>query len=176
MNPTAASIAGIICEKYDVLCEADGFSLHSANLYLEGISFISITYAVPVSWTSKIFFFHSLTCFSQYCIIWALRFLWSDARRTRRSPTDGQVHVDQVNSHVYVLSIIYGALIFLSAALLHPSIRPSSWKCWKAGSSMVSHTAYTHLASSFISTFQKPPIGQWQTPPMAWTRWRFASR
>jgi hypothetical protein len=56
MNPTAASIAGIICEKYDVLCEADGFSLHSANLYLEGISFISITYAVPVPWTSKFFF------------------------------------------------------------------------------------------------------------------------
>jgi hypothetical protein len=42
----AASIAGIICEKYDVLCEADGFSLHSANLYLEGISFISITIAL----------------------------------------------------------------------------------------------------------------------------------
>jgi len=41
-----ASIAGIICEKYDVLCEADGFSFRSANVYLEVISFISITIAL----------------------------------------------------------------------------------------------------------------------------------
>ncbi len=46
MNPTAASIAGIVCEKYEVLCEADGFSVHSAAVYLEGIAFISITYAL----------------------------------------------------------------------------------------------------------------------------------
>jgi hypothetical protein len=44
MNPTAASIAGIICEKYEVLCEADGFAFRSAAVYLEGIAFISITY------------------------------------------------------------------------------------------------------------------------------------
>jgi len=41
-----ASIAGIICEAYDVLCEADGFSLRSAYIYLEGIAFISITIAL----------------------------------------------------------------------------------------------------------------------------------
>ena len=44
MSPTAASIAGIICEKYEVLCEADGFTFQSASVYLEGIAFISITY------------------------------------------------------------------------------------------------------------------------------------
>jgi len=42
----AASIAGIICEKYQVLCEADGFTIHSASVYLEGIAFVSITIAL----------------------------------------------------------------------------------------------------------------------------------
>jgi len=46
LNPTAASIAGIVCEKYEVLCEADGFSFHSAAVYLEGVAFISITYVL----------------------------------------------------------------------------------------------------------------------------------
>lgn len=45
----AASIAGIVCERFDVLCEADGFSFRAARVYLEGISFISITYVFDFS-------------------------------------------------------------------------------------------------------------------------------
>ncbi|GLB36716.1 putative DUF300-domain-containing protein [Lyophyllum shimeji] len=40
------SIAGIICEKYEVLCEAAGFNIHFANAYLECIDFISISIAL----------------------------------------------------------------------------------------------------------------------------------
>jgi hypothetical protein len=36
------SIAGIICEKYNVLCETAGFSPYFANVYLESIVFASI--------------------------------------------------------------------------------------------------------------------------------------
>ncbi|PPQ85983.1 hypothetical protein CVT25_001682 [Psilocybe cyanescens] len=42
----AASIAGIICEKYDVLCEADGYSIHYAAVYIEAINFVSISVAL----------------------------------------------------------------------------------------------------------------------------------
>ncbi|KAL0948350.1 hypothetical protein HGRIS_010936 [Hohenbuehelia grisea] len=41
-----ASIVGIICEKYDVLCESEGFNFHFANVYLEAIDFISISIAL----------------------------------------------------------------------------------------------------------------------------------
>ncbi|KAK7053302.1 hypothetical protein VNI00_003928 [Paramarasmius palmivorus] len=42
----AASIAGIICEKLGVLCEAAGFDAHWANVYLEAIDFVSISVAL----------------------------------------------------------------------------------------------------------------------------------
>lgn len=41
---SVASIAGIICEKLDILCEADGYSLKYAAIYIEGLDFISIRY------------------------------------------------------------------------------------------------------------------------------------
>ncbi|RDB24596.1 hypothetical protein Hypma_008230 [Hypsizygus marmoreus] len=40
------SIIGIICEKYGVLCESAGFSVHYASVYLECIDFISISVAL----------------------------------------------------------------------------------------------------------------------------------
>lgn len=44
---SAISIAGIICEKLNVLCESQGFDVHFANVYLEAIDFVSIR-CVPV--------------------------------------------------------------------------------------------------------------------------------
>jgi hypothetical protein len=40
------SIVGIICQTYGVLCEAAGFDFHWANVYLEIVDFISITFAL----------------------------------------------------------------------------------------------------------------------------------
>ncbi|KXN88394.1 hypothetical protein AN958_07376 [Leucoagaricus sp. SymC.cos] len=42
----ATSIAGIICEKFNVLCHQAGFSPHWANVYLECIDFVSISIAL----------------------------------------------------------------------------------------------------------------------------------
>jgi len=39
---SVASIVGIICERFGVLCSQAGFSPHWANVYLECITFISI--------------------------------------------------------------------------------------------------------------------------------------
>lgn len=38
----ACSIAGIICEALNVLCESAGWNINYANVYLEVIDFISI--------------------------------------------------------------------------------------------------------------------------------------
>ncbi|KIY62145.1 DUF300-domain-containing protein [Cylindrobasidium torrendii FP15055 ss-10] len=40
------SIIGIVCEKFDVLCEAEGFDWHYANAYIEIVDFVSITIAL----------------------------------------------------------------------------------------------------------------------------------
>ncbi|KAG6916929.1 hypothetical protein DXG01_004690 [Tephrocybe rancida] len=40
------SIVGIVCQKYDVLCESAGFSIYYANVYLEAVDFVSITFAL----------------------------------------------------------------------------------------------------------------------------------
>jgi len=40
------SIAGIVCEKFNVLCESAGFSPFYANVYLESIDFVSISVAL----------------------------------------------------------------------------------------------------------------------------------
>jgi len=48
----AVSIAGIICEAYGVLCESGGFgidAIHFANIYLEAIDFVSITFVFNMS-------------------------------------------------------------------------------------------------------------------------------
>ncbi|KJA22431.1 hypothetical protein HYPSUDRAFT_41052 [Hypholoma sublateritium FD-334 SS-4] len=42
----AASIAGIICEKLDILCDSDGYSWKYASVYLAVIDFISISIAL----------------------------------------------------------------------------------------------------------------------------------
>ncbi|KAF9456290.1 DUF300-domain-containing protein [Collybia nuda] len=50
------SIVGIVCEKFDVLCEAAGFSIHYASVYLEAINFASISIALY-----GLLVFHGLT-------------------------------------------------------------------------------------------------------------------
>jgi len=42
----ACSIAGIICQAYNVLCESGSFDVHFANVYLEAIDFVSISIAL----------------------------------------------------------------------------------------------------------------------------------
>ncbi|KAI6014358.1 DUF300-domain-containing protein [Pisolithus marmoratus] len=42
----ACSIAGIICEAFNVLCESAGYSIHYASVYLDVIDFISISIAL----------------------------------------------------------------------------------------------------------------------------------
>jgi len=42
----AISIAGIICQYYDVLCASGSYSIHYADVYLESVDFISISIAL----------------------------------------------------------------------------------------------------------------------------------
>ncbi|TFK35664.1 organic solute transporter Ostalpha-domain-containing protein [Crucibulum laeve] len=42
----AASIAGIVAEKYHVLCESEGYSPKYASVYIEAINFVSISIAL----------------------------------------------------------------------------------------------------------------------------------
>ncbi|KAK7458089.1 hypothetical protein VKT23_009995 [Stygiomarasmius scandens] len=50
------SIAGIICEHYNVLCESAGFDARYANVYLEAVDFVSISVALY-----GLFLFYELT-------------------------------------------------------------------------------------------------------------------
>ncbi|KAK2467699.1 hypothetical protein APHAL10511_000293 [Amanita phalloides] len=40
------SIVGIICERLNVLCEAAGFNVHFAKVWIEGVNFVSISIAL----------------------------------------------------------------------------------------------------------------------------------
>ncbi|KAJ6586973.1 DUF300-domain-containing protein [Mycena vulgaris] len=42
----AVSIAGIICQAFNVLCESGGFNIKFANVWLEAIDFVSISFAL----------------------------------------------------------------------------------------------------------------------------------
>ncbi|KAJ7188182.1 organic solute transporter Ostalpha-domain-containing protein [Mycena filopes] len=42
----AVSIAGIVCQAFNILCESAGFSVHFANVYLEAVDFVSISCAL----------------------------------------------------------------------------------------------------------------------------------
>ncbi|KAK7028505.1 organic solute transporter Ostalpha-domain-containing protein [Favolaschia claudopus] len=42
----AISIAGIVCQKYEVLCESEGFNPRFASVYLSAIDFVSISIAL----------------------------------------------------------------------------------------------------------------------------------
>ncbi|KAF6754667.1 organic solute transporter Ostalpha-domain-containing protein, partial [Ephemerocybe angulata] len=42
----AASVAGIVCEHYHVLCHTEGYSLKYASVYIESINFVSISIAL----------------------------------------------------------------------------------------------------------------------------------
>jgi hypothetical protein len=46
LSPSAISIAGIICQAYNVLCESEGFNAHFANVYLEAVDFVCISVAL----------------------------------------------------------------------------------------------------------------------------------
>ena len=41
---TAITIAGIICQHYNVLCASGPYSVHYAEVYLDAIDFVSIRY------------------------------------------------------------------------------------------------------------------------------------
>lgn len=43
LNFIAVSIAGIVCEAFNVLCESE-WSVHFAGVYLEAVDFVSIRY------------------------------------------------------------------------------------------------------------------------------------
>lgn len=40
----AVSIAGMICQYYNVLCASGPYSVHFAEVYLESVDFVSIRY------------------------------------------------------------------------------------------------------------------------------------
>ncbi|KAJ7482543.1 DUF300-domain-containing protein [Mycena latifolia] len=42
----AVSIVGIICERFGVLCESEGYNPHFASVYLSAVDFVSITIAL----------------------------------------------------------------------------------------------------------------------------------
>ncbi|KAJ3749905.1 organic solute transporter Ostalpha-domain-containing protein [Lentinula detonsa] len=52
----AISIAAIICQAYNVLCESEGFDAQYANVYLEAVDFVSISVALY-----GLFLFYGLT-------------------------------------------------------------------------------------------------------------------
>ncbi|KAJ3718494.1 organic solute transporter Ostalpha-domain-containing protein [Lentinula raphanica] len=52
----AISIAAIICQAYNVLCESEGFDARYANVYLEAVDFVSISVALY-----GLFLFYGLT-------------------------------------------------------------------------------------------------------------------
>ncbi|KAJ3995257.1 organic solute transporter Ostalpha-domain-containing protein [Lentinula boryana] len=52
----AISIAAIICQAYNVLCESEGFNAQYANVYLEAVDFVSISVALY-----GLFLFYGLT-------------------------------------------------------------------------------------------------------------------
>ncbi|KAJ4470785.1 DUF300-domain-containing protein [Lentinula aciculospora] len=52
----AISIAAIICQAYNVLCESEGFDAQFANVYLEAVDFVSISVALY-----GLFLFYGLT-------------------------------------------------------------------------------------------------------------------
>ncbi|KAG2360220.1 organic solute transporter Ostalpha-domain-containing protein [Suillus spraguei] len=52
----ATSIAGIVCQIYNVLCESGPYSIHFANVYLEAVDFASISVALY-----GLFLFYGLT-------------------------------------------------------------------------------------------------------------------
>ena len=44
VHRTAISIAGIVCQHYNVLCASGAYSIHFAEVYLESVDFVSIRY------------------------------------------------------------------------------------------------------------------------------------
>lgn len=80
---TVVSIVAIICQKYNVLCENGGFSIHFAYAYLEFVDFVSITCA-PSLLASPPFIradlLHSREM--QGCPLWSFYFLRPDTRGT----------------------------------------------------------------------------------------------
>jgi hypothetical protein len=59
----AGSIAGIICEALGVLCKSDGYSWRYASVWIEGINFVSIRYALVLSFEAYfvLILFHLLS-------------------------------------------------------------------------------------------------------------------
>lgn len=85
----AGSIAGIICEALDVLCESAGYSWRYASVWIEGINFVSIRYSLVFG---NLFLSHAIPPF-KYCSLRPSRVLWPHARRTQRTTSDGQIFV-----------------------------------------------------------------------------------
>ena len=62
------SLAGIVCEKYNVLCESEGFDYRYADVYLEVIDFVSI----------RCVFFLEIVMFERVDVSWLLALLYTD--------------------------------------------------------------------------------------------------
>lgn len=110
----AVTITGIICEVYGVLCESGGFNLnsvHFANIYLQFIDFISISYVSDL-YSSKI----SLIVSSQYCVIRPFVILWPRQGGAERPKTTRQILSYQTYSHGDLLSILYLHIFIWSRA------------------------------------------------------------
>lgn len=68
----AITIAGIICQHYNVLCASGPYSVHYAEVYLDVIDFVSIRY---VGLTTLYLRYVDVL---QHCAIWFGFVLWSD--------------------------------------------------------------------------------------------------
>ena len=121
----AVSIAGIICEKYKVLCESGSYNVHFAKVYLDAIDFVSIR------WERRLLHSMLVPQHSQCCFVWANPLLRAHERGAERPSSAVQILVHQVDRDVHVLPILRGkpvAFFYLSIHLT--SLRSSA--LWRA--------------------------------------------
>ncbi len=95
----ATTIAGIICQSYNVLCVSGPYSVHYAEVYLSSIDFASIRYVWPYSVPLEAFILMTL----QHCAVWFDLVLSSDEGRARRKPPSCQVSINQTHRNVHIL-------------------------------------------------------------------------
>lgn len=108
---TVVTVVGMICQAYNVLCSSGGFSARYANVYLEAIDFISITY---VNLTLGCFMLINF----QHCSIWFDLVLWPDEGRACGKPPPCQVPINQAHRNVHILPVVYRMSYIFRTALL----------------------------------------------------------
>ncbi len=104
------SIVGVVCEKYNVLCESEGFDFHYANAYLEIVDFISISCvaAPPCA---------ILLMITQGRVVWSPRILRPHQGRASGPATPSQVLVHQAHRHA---SLVPGLRLQLARRPYYP--------------------------------------------------------